>query len=86
LSASRFTYALTSRRSESHRCVRGRWREHRTQGVGLTAVLGFVRLLDLGVRRFIIDAGTHIRLYDLDEYVTPAVTKLTEFVGHRLAA
>jgi hypothetical protein len=32
---------------------------------------------------FIIDGGT---LYDLDEYVTPAVAKITEFVGHHLAA
>jgi fermentation-respiration switch protein FrsA (DUF1100 family) len=27
---------------------------------------------------FIIDGGTHIRLYELDEYVTPAVVKLNE--------
>lgn len=33
---------------------------------------------------FIIDGATHIRLYDLDEYVTPAVAKLTEFFGHHL--
>jgi uncharacterized protein len=35
---------------------------------------------------FVIEGGTHIRLHDLDEYVTPAVAKLTEFFGHYLAA
>lgn len=35
---------------------------------------------------FIIDGGTHIRLYDLDEYVMPAGAKLTEFFGYHLAA
>jgi fermentation-respiration switch protein FrsA (DUF1100 family) len=35
---------------------------------------------------FWIDGATHIDLYDKDEYVTPAVAKLTEFFGEHLAA
>ena len=35
---------------------------------------------------FIIDGGTHIRRYDLDEYVTPAVAKLAQFFRQNLAA
>ncbi|MFI8947297.1 alpha/beta hydrolase [Streptomyces sp. NPDC053750] len=34
---------------------------------------------------FVIDGATHIDLYDRDEHVTPAVTKLTEFFGRHLA-
>jgi len=34
---------------------------------------------------FWIDGATHIDLYDKDEYVTPAVAKLTEFFGKHLA-
>ncbi|WP_405863847.1 alpha/beta hydrolase [Streptomyces sp. NBC_00005] len=33
----------------------------------------------------IIDGATHIDLYDKDEYVTPAVARLTEFFGKHLA-
>ncbi|MEU9453128.1 alpha/beta hydrolase [Streptomyces sp. NPDC048277] len=33
----------------------------------------------------VIDGATHIDLYDKDEYVTPAVAKLTEFFGKHLA-
>lgn len=33
----------------------------------------------------IIDGATHVDLYDKDEYVTPAVTRLTEFFGKYLA-
>lgn len=33
---------------------------------------------------FVIDGATHIDLYDKDEYVTPAVAKLTEFFGEHL--
>jgi fermentation-respiration switch protein FrsA (DUF1100 family) len=32
-----------------------------------------------------IDGATHIDLYDKDEYVTPAVAKLTEFFSKHLA-
>ncbi|MEV2253871.1 alpha/beta hydrolase [Streptomyces sp. NPDC050147] len=32
----------------------------------------------------VIDGATHIDLYDKDEYVTPAVAKLTEFFGRHL--
>ncbi|MGD9695368.1 MAG: alpha/beta hydrolase [Thermoleophilia bacterium] len=34
----------------------------------------------------IVDGATHIGLYDLDEYVTPAVAKLTEFFGRSLTS
>ncbi|CAM5428873.1 Alpha/beta hydrolase OS=Streptomyces tendae OX=1932 GN=GUR47_24520 PE=4 SV=1 [Streptomyces tendae] len=34
---------------------------------------------------FVVDGATHIDLYDRDEYVTPAVAKLTEFFGEHLA-
>lgn len=34
---------------------------------------------------FVIDGATHIDLYDRDEYVTPAVARLTEFFGKHLA-
>ncbi|MCO6011744.1 alpha/beta hydrolase [Actinoallomurus purpureus] len=33
----------------------------------------------------VIDGATHIDLYDKDEYVTPAVAKLAEFLGKYLA-
>ncbi|MEU3626905.1 hypothetical protein BS329_40300 [Amycolatopsis coloradensis] len=35
---------------------------------------------------FVIDGATHVALYDQDEYVTPAVTKLTGFFGEHLTA
>ncbi|MFA3878621.1 alpha/beta hydrolase [Streptomyces sp. MMCC 100] len=35
---------------------------------------------------FEIDGATHVDLYDKDEYVTPAVTKLTDFFGRHLSA
>jgi hypothetical protein len=35
---------------------------------------------------FVVDGGTHVALYDQDEYVTPAVTKLTGFFGEHLTA
>ncbi|MFG2952095.1 alpha/beta hydrolase [Streptomyces sp. NPDC048291] len=34
---------------------------------------------------FVIAGATHMDLYDQDEYVTPAVAKLTEFFGRHLA-
>ncbi|MFK0159464.1 alpha/beta hydrolase [Streptomyces sp. NPDC090499] len=34
---------------------------------------------------FLIEGASHIDLYDRDEYVTPAVAKLTEFFGKHLA-
>lgn len=34
---------------------------------------------------FVVDGATHIDLYDRDEYVIPAVAKLTEFFGEHLA-
>ncbi|MEV0685540.1 alpha/beta hydrolase [Nocardia sp. NPDC050378] len=34
---------------------------------------------------FVVDGATHVDLYDLDEYVTPAVDKLDEFFGKGLA-
>ncbi|MFD5125232.1 alpha/beta hydrolase [Streptomyces sp. NPDC058385] len=34
---------------------------------------------------FTIEGATHVDLYDVDEYVTPAVAKLTEFFGERLS-
>ncbi|WP_327238838.1 alpha/beta hydrolase [Streptomyces sp. NBC_01317] len=34
---------------------------------------------------FVVDGATHVDLYDKDEYVTPAVAKLTEFFGKHLA-
>jgi fermentation-respiration switch protein FrsA (DUF1100 family) len=35
---------------------------------------------------FVIDGASHFDLYDKEEYVTPAVAKLTEFFGKALAA
>ncbi|WET76245.1 alpha/beta hydrolase [Amycolatopsis sp. QT-25] len=35
---------------------------------------------------FVIDGATHVALYDQDEHVTPAVTKLTGFFGEHLTA
>ncbi|MGA5200645.1 hypothetical protein [Streptomyces variegatus] len=35
---------------------------------------------------FEIEGATHADLYDKDEYVTPAVAKLTEFFGKHLSA
>ncbi|MET7511169.1 alpha/beta hydrolase [Streptomyces albidoflavus] len=35
---------------------------------------------------FVIDGATHVDLYDKDEYVSPAVAKLTGFFGEYLAA
>ncbi|WP_411144536.1 alpha/beta hydrolase [Streptomyces sp. x-80] len=35
---------------------------------------------------FVIDGATHVDLYDRDEYVTPAVAKLTGFFGTHLTA
>ncbi|MGM7648728.1 alpha/beta hydrolase [Nocardia sp. JW2] len=34
---------------------------------------------------FVVDGATHVDLYDLDQYVTPAVDKLDEFFGKGLA-
>lgn len=34
---------------------------------------------------FVVDGATHVDLYDLDQYVTPAVGKLDEFFGKGLA-
>ncbi|WP_328396865.1 alpha/beta hydrolase [Nocardia sp. NBC_00416] len=34
----------------------------------------------------VIDGATHVDLYDKDEYVTPAVTALTEFFGRHLGS
>jgi fermentation-respiration switch protein FrsA (DUF1100 family) len=34
---------------------------------------------------FTIEGATHLGLYDLDEYVTPAVATLTEFFEQHLA-
>ncbi|MFC8386590.1 alpha/beta hydrolase [Nocardia sp. NPDC057272] len=34
---------------------------------------------------FVVDGATHVDLYDLDQYVTPAVNKLDEFFGKGLA-
>jgi fermentation-respiration switch protein FrsA (DUF1100 family) len=33
-----------------------------------------------------IEGATHVDLYDKDEYVTPAVARLTDFYGANLAA
>ncbi|KZB83169.1 alpha/beta hydrolase [Amycolatopsis regifaucium] len=35
---------------------------------------------------FVIDGATHVALYDQDEHVTPAVTKLTGFFGEHLTS
>ncbi|MGW1882495.1 alpha/beta hydrolase [Streptomyces sp. NPDC001970] len=35
---------------------------------------------------FVVDGATHVDLDDKDEYVTPAVAKLSDFFGERLAA
>ncbi|MFJ8657082.1 alpha/beta hydrolase [Streptomyces rochei] len=34
---------------------------------------------------FLVEGATHVDLYDRDQYVTPAVTKLVEFFGKHLA-
>ncbi|MEV0087677.1 hypothetical protein [Saccharopolyspora sp. NPDC050642] len=33
---------------------------------------------------FIIEGATHVDLYDVDKYVTPAVAKLTQFFNQNL--
>ncbi|MEU2090057.1 alpha/beta hydrolase [Nocardia beijingensis] len=38
-----------------------------------------------GEPRFLIGGASHIDLYDVDQYVTPAVEKLDEFFGKGLA-
>ncbi|MFD6270899.1 alpha/beta hydrolase family protein [Nocardia asteroides] len=35
--------------------------------------------------QFVVDGACHIDLYDVDQYVTPAVEKLDEFFGKGLA-